>query len=192
MEEGVFHLHKWHSNLLELEGHQRLKEDVPLKQVRVKLEMGTSPKETKILGDPWNNTEDELSIGFMKLLESVAEGPLTKRKLLSAVNGVYNPLGLTSPALITGKILCSETSLHKLKWDERVSTQRRRQRCNKNCPSPRALPMPESQQFRQLSTLQHFMRVHQFATISLLQSQEYLQEIYQSTLGNYRCPSQTD
>ena len=115
--------------------------------------MGTSPKETKILGDPWNNTEDELSIGFMKLLESVAEGPLTKRKLLSAVNGVYNPLGLTSPALITGKILCSETSLHKLKWDERVSTQRRRQRCNKNCPSPRALPMPESQQFRQLSTL---------------------------------------
>ena len=98
--------------------------------------MGTSPKETKILGDPWNNTEDELSIGFMKLLESVAEGPLTKRKLLSAVNGVYNPLGLTSPALITGKILCSETSLHKLKWDERVSTQRRRQRCNKNCPSP--------------------------------------------------------
>lgn len=192
MEEGVFHLHKWHSNLLELEGHQRLKEDVPLKQVRVKLEMGTSPKETKILGDPWNNTEDELSIGFMKLLESVAEGPLTKRKLLSAVNGVYNPLGLTSPALITGKILCSETSLHKLKWDERVSTQRRRQRCNKNCPSPRALPMPESQQFRQLSTLQHFMRVHQFATISLLQSQEQLQEIYQSTLGNYRCPSQTD
>lgn len=136
MEEGVFHLHKWHSNLLELEGHQRLKEDVPLKQVRVKLEMGTSPKEAKILGDPWNNTEDELSIGFMKLLESVAEGPLTKRKLLSAVNGVYNPLGLTSPALITGKILCSETSLHKLKWDERVSTQRRRQRCNKNCPSP--------------------------------------------------------
>lgn len=88
--------------------------------------MGTSPKETKILGDPWNNTEDELSIGFMKLLESVAEGPLTKRKLLSAVNDVYNPLGLASPALITGKILYSETSLHKLKWDERVSTQRRR------------------------------------------------------------------
>ena len=115
--------------------------------------MGTSPKETKILGDPWNNTEDELSIGFMKLLESVAEGPLTKRKLLSAVTDVYNPLGLASPALITGKILYSETSLHKLKWDERVSTQRRRQRCNKNCPSPRALPMPESQQFRQLSTL---------------------------------------
>ena len=97
--------------------------------------MGTSPKETKILGDPWNNTEDELSIGFMKLLESVAEGPLTKRKLLSAVNDVYNPLGLASPALITGKILYSETSLRKLKWDERVSTQRRRQRCKKKCPS---------------------------------------------------------
>ena len=97
--------------------------------------MGTSPKETKILGDPWNNTEDELSNSFMKLLESVAEGPLTKRKLLSAVNGVYNPLGLPSPALITGKILYSETSLRKLKWDERVSTQRRRQRYKKNCPS---------------------------------------------------------
>ena len=97
--------------------------------------METSPKETKILGDPWNNTENELSISFMKLLESVPEGPLTKRKLLSAVNGVYNPLGLPSPALITRKILYSETSLHKLKWDERVSTQLRRQRCKRNCPS---------------------------------------------------------
>ena len=47
-----------------------------------------SPKETKILGVRWNKTEDKLSIGLMKPLQSVVEGTLTKRKMLSAVNGV--------------------------------------------------------------------------------------------------------
>ena len=45
----------------------------------------------------------------MNFLLVSCEGPLAKRKLLSAVNGVYNPLGLASQVLITGKILYSET-----------------------------------------------------------------------------------
>ena len=61
MGEGGFHLHKWHSNLLELEEHQRLKDDVMSPQASTtyaKLEVGTSPKGMKILGVPWNKTED--------------------------------------------------------------------------------------------------------------------------------------
>ena len=50
--------------------------------------MGTSPKETKVMEVSWNKTEYELSIGFMKPLESASEGPLRKRKILSAVNGI--------------------------------------------------------------------------------------------------------
>ena len=85
MEEVGFHLHKRHSNLPELEECQRTEDDAVSSQASTfytKLEVGTSPKETKILGVPWNKTEDKLSVGFMKPLQEVAEGALTKRKML--------------------------------------------------------------------------------------------------------------
>ena len=58
----------------------------------------------------------------MKPLQAVAVGPLTKRKRLSTVNGVYtyDLLGVAAPVVTTGKILYSETCLRKLKWDEQV------------------------------------------------------------------------
>lgn len=83
-----------------------------------KWEVGTGPQETKILGVPWNKTEDKLSIGFMKPLGAVSEGPLTKRKMLSAINDVFELLRIAAPVIITGKILYSEACLGKLKWDE--------------------------------------------------------------------------
>ena len=85
MEEVGFHLHKRHNNLPELEECQRTEDDAVSSQASTtytKLEVGTSPKETKILGVPRNKTEDKLSVGFMKPLQEVAEGPVTKRKML--------------------------------------------------------------------------------------------------------------
>ena len=64
-----------------------------------KLEVGTSPKETKILGVLWNKAEDKLSVRFMKPLQAVAERPLKKRKMLSAVNGVHDLLGVAAPVV---------------------------------------------------------------------------------------------
>ena len=55
----------------------------------------------------------------MKPLQAVAEGPLTKTKMLSAVNGVHDLLGVAAP-VVTGKIVYNETCLRKLKWEERV------------------------------------------------------------------------
>ena len=83
IEEGGFNLHKWHSNLSELEECQRTEDNAVSSQASMtyaKLEVGTSPQETKLLGVLWNKTEDKLSVGFMKPLQAVAEGPLTKRK----------------------------------------------------------------------------------------------------------------
>ena len=59
----------------------------------------------------------------MKPLQAVAVGPLTKRKRLSTVNGVYtyDLLGVAAPVVTTGKILYSETCLRKLKWNEQVT-----------------------------------------------------------------------
>ena len=52
MEEGGFHLHKWHSNLSELGECQRTEHNAVSSQASTtytKLEVGTGPKETKIL-----------------------------------------------------------------------------------------------------------------------------------------------
>ena len=53
MEEGGLYLYKWQSNLPELEERQKTEDDAVSSQASTtyaKLEVGTSPKETKILG----------------------------------------------------------------------------------------------------------------------------------------------
>ena len=55
MEEGGFHLHKWHSNILELEEPQRIDDETLLSQASstyAKLVVETHSQETKILGVP--------------------------------------------------------------------------------------------------------------------------------------------
>ena len=60
MKESGFHLHKWHSNLSELEECQRTEDNAVSSQASMtyaKLEVGTGPKETKILGVPWEKNK---------------------------------------------------------------------------------------------------------------------------------------
>ena len=49
-------------------------------------------------------------------------GILTKRIVLSIVNGIYNPLGLATPFTVRGKILLRKiTAIElRLKWDEPI------------------------------------------------------------------------
>ena len=62
MDKGGFRLHKWHSNAKVLENtndtvapdHDRT---VPTDDVN-------SPRDTKILGDPWQKEKDTLQVSF--------------------------------------------------------------------------------------------------------------------------------
>ena len=45
---------------------------------------------------------------------------MTKREMLSAINSIFDPLGIVSPVMITGKILYSIACLKKLSWDEAI------------------------------------------------------------------------
>ena len=47
--------------------------------------------------------------------------------MLSAINGVYDLLGLAVPVTITGKILYSEVSSRKLRWDQVVPDEIQRE-----------------------------------------------------------------
>ena len=72
MEEDGFQLHKWHSNIPEVEA--------PLSASGNALASIVSPAYAKILGMSWNKTEDRLEIGFMKPLKEANDNKLTKRK----------------------------------------------------------------------------------------------------------------
>ena len=75
MGEGGFQLHKWHSNVPEIE--KQSKNELKIPQA--------------------NSTYAKLT-----------EGPLTKRKMLSVVNDIFDLLGIAAPVVIMGKILYSE------------------------------------------------------------------------------------
>ena len=124
MKEGGFQLHKWHSNapgIEELDTDTNLNSDHSGESsTYAKQAVGTKPNETKILETAWKKDEDQLSFNLARCLGREEEGPLTKRKMLSTINCIFDLLGIVSPFVIVGKILYSQVCLKKLRWDERV------------------------------------------------------------------------
>jgi hypothetical protein len=115
LSEASFPLHKWHSNVESLDSAERGDDE----QTYAESSVGNKrSNETKILGVPWNKKKDTFSVS----LETITDfsGPLTKRKIISAVNSIYDVLGWTAPVTITAKIIFGEICLLKLHWDEEV------------------------------------------------------------------------
>ena len=104
LTEAGFQLHKWHSNVN-------------------KLESDVEAKSTKILGIPWNKETDQLSIDLAACINNKNKEVITKRKILSAINSVFDLLGFSAPVLITGKILYSQLCLLKLGWDQQIPNE---------------------------------------------------------------------
>ena len=99
--------------------------------------------ESKVLGVIWDVSNDELhfktKLNFSErhrkirfepdikedeLLKRVPE-VLTKRILLSQVNGVYDPLGLATPFTVRAKIILRRLNLLKLDWDDSIPDEER-------------------------------------------------------------------
>ena len=97
--EAQFFLHKWHSNVPELEDNNNSEEI----QTYAKAQLGVDRNETKILGLTWNKTADTLDVTFPKL-----EVDPTKRGILQKLASCYDPLGLVSPILLGGKSIYRE------------------------------------------------------------------------------------
>ncbi|XP_071576020.1 uncharacterized protein [Temnothorax nylanderi] len=110
---GGFPLSKWHAT------HQ----DV-LTAVQAEKEQGSQIAfddcTTKILGLNWLPHED--SFTFSTRISSHTT-QFTKRLVLSEVAQIFDPLGFASPVVIKAKMLLQELWLHKLRWDEPLSSQ---------------------------------------------------------------------
>ena len=96
LSEGGFTLHKWHSNVKNLNSEQQTCEEETYAKNLVR-NRGNST--TKILGTPWDKQRDTLCIDF-KTCSKMAKA-LTKRKMISVINSVYDVLGWSAPVTIT-------------------------------------------------------------------------------------------
>ncbi|XP_054723453.1 uncharacterized protein LOC129233452 [Uloborus diversus] len=68
-----------------------------------------------VLGLKWDTHADELYCAGCK---RTSEKVLSKRKLLSIVNSIYDPIGFTSPATLLPKLLLQEAWKNKIGWDD--------------------------------------------------------------------------
>ena len=90
LEDAKFPVHKWESNVKELD-HE--------------------PNPTKILGHKWDKREDTIEIAANPAKE---ENPVTKRQILKELSSIYDPLGILSPTMVEGKRIYREACDEKV------------------------------------------------------------------------------
>ena len=103
MDKAGFRLHKWHSNAEVLEDTNHT--STPNHDLSISTDNAKKPRAAKILGTPWQKKEDTLQVRFERCLYPAI--PLTKRKILAIINGVFDVLGVASPIMILGKTIFS-------------------------------------------------------------------------------------
>ena len=82
--------------------------------------IGDLPAE-KALGIQWNIPDDSFTFNIQ-----VNRRPLTKRKMLSIISSIYDPLGLASPFVVEGRQLLQSLCNQLVLWDDVVGPELRK------------------------------------------------------------------
>lgn len=98
-KDAAFTVHKWHSNVPDLVAISSSPYEKEITYAKQQLG-GAKPSEGKLLGVPWEREQDVISV----ILQTTRTGT-TKRDVLSHLAKIYDPLGLVSPIMLTGKKL---------------------------------------------------------------------------------------
>ncbi|XP_065094787.1 uncharacterized protein LOC135715438 [Ochlerotatus camptorhynchus] len=117
MAKGGFPIRKWCSNQPEvLSG---IPEDQLGTVLTITFKLNPDEK-VKTLGITWEPKADQL-----RFLYNVGEeeGEWTRRRILSAIAKLFDPLGLISPLVVTAKIIMQELALLQTGWDSPVPPQ---------------------------------------------------------------------
>ena len=102
------------------------------------LDETTASPSSKVLGIVWDSQQDILryiaKVNFSQKKRKLHTEPnlvaenlengipkiLTRRIILSLVNGIFDPVGLAVPFVVTAKILMRRLTMEKLDWDETI------------------------------------------------------------------------
>jgi hypothetical protein len=159
-EDATFKLHKWHSNVRELEepNDQLSADEEP---TFAKQKLGSNQNETKLLGLPWNKSDDTLSV-----VTSNVDVANTKRAALSQLAKIYDPLCLVSPTTLLGKLLYREICEANFTWDgefPEIFRQRWKEWCDR-MPKSFSVPRPLAPYFEPIESI----TLHAFGDASKL------------------------
>ena len=111
--EATFQLHKWHSNVPELELAEVPESEDSLSYA--KQQLGIRTGECGLLGLKWDKENDTLAVDF-----PLAPTHPTKRGILGKVAKIYDPLGFVPPITLRGKLLYREACELKVAWDAKL------------------------------------------------------------------------
>ncbi|MCP4456771.1 MAG: DUF1759 domain-containing protein, partial [Cytophagales bacterium] len=102
-ELASMNLREWYSNSVEL-----------MEIIPENLKISTNP--VKVLGITWDYKQDNISISTFK----PGKPGITKRHILAQISGVFDPMGLFSPAILQGKLFLKELWLLGVDWDDSI------------------------------------------------------------------------
>nr|XP_029729633.1 uncharacterized protein LOC109398938 [Aedes albopictus] len=115
LNRGGFRLRKWCSNF------QEVLEGVPEEDLATQSNRTFDPDETiKTLGLSWEPSSDQFRFDINV---GMKDGPITKRKILSEISRLYDPLGLIAPIVVRAKIMMQQLWMLSLEWDEEVPVE---------------------------------------------------------------------
>ena len=117
MTDATFQLHKWNSNVEELEEESKSVQ-VTDDQTFAKQQLNVNPSESKMLGLKWDKQRDTLSV----VIPSETAQP-TKGGILGKLARIYDPLGLVTPLTLIGKQIYREVCERKAAWDAPLSNE---------------------------------------------------------------------
>lgn len=113
-KSGCFDVKKWSSNTNEL------LEAVPPEDRELSLPLSLNADKTiKTLGIFWNSKSDSLNFKF----KYDADGPLTKRFVLSNIARLFDPMGLLAPITVKAKLFMKRIWASQCDWDQVVPSE---------------------------------------------------------------------
>ncbi|CAC5360795.1 unnamed protein product [Mytilus coruscus] len=81
----------------------------------------TDVLQVSVLGHIWNIEDDKVAVKSSKF--TVCPGKTTKRRTLMELAKIFDPIGLFSPIIISGKMFLQDLWKRNLKWDHELSTE---------------------------------------------------------------------
>ena len=73
----------------------------------------------KTLGICWEATTDIFTFSANKVVDEI----ITKRRFLSLIAQIFDPLGLIAPVVVAGKIFMQQLWIKNLSWDEKIDDE---------------------------------------------------------------------